>query len=348
MDQLLRSFTIEICLITVLLSGCNGNPADQVTKTAVDSPPRNVLPSVTLINNQSRTPGPTGTDHPTSTPTWIPPTLTPRPPDIEAIIQEYPGLEYYIQPSPSNDWVFMGFTVAPQWGQGITSLLYNRLTGQKWFYAFCTFIQDDPRRFCEGGNFPGEGAIYPFAWSPDGRYFFGELIIPGDGGYGFGGGMKLIRINLHSGVASIYIDIGAVYSFSPVMDRLVYIPWSSEGPHKVIIRDMQDSSEFILILEPKYDVAGDIVWSPDGTQFVFQARDLVESQDDLISTSLMLVDIPSRSREILIKEIPGSNVQFEEWLPGGILKYSSSDDDNTFYDIIYIIPDQQLFITPQP
>jgi hypothetical protein len=325
-------------ILVAFLVGCTSNTVIPVTST----------PTIQMAETATRKPTPifkpTFTRTPTlespPTPFWIPPTITPRPPDIEAIIQKYPGLGYYIEPSPYGEWVFMGFTAAPYGSLGNTSLLYNLVTRKKWFYSFCTFFQDDKYSYCNDGTFPGEARIYANAWSPDGKYLYAEIISGGDGGFGFGGGMKLIRINLQSGVASIYIDIGAVYSFSPEMDRLVYIPWSEEGPPDVMIRDMQDSSEYTLVLEPKYDVAGDIVWSPDGTRFVFLVEDLNESRDDLISTSLMLVDVTNHSQVVLIKDQPGFP-DIREWLTNGDLIYWADA-------VQYSIPDRQLWVTPLP
>jgi hypothetical protein len=317
-------FSMVAFLMAPLVS-CTAKPGAQVSKTPMEFTREVSLSSPTLTRTPSQTPQPTGTSVPTPSPS---PTVT-----TEVLEQ----CSRYDQ-SPSGIWLLFDCGFDPD-GKGYVAVLHNMLTYKSWVYTYCTFTDD-----CRDGAFPSEGSIRAKAWSPDSHYLYAELDSGVDGGSWFGYATKLLRINLHNGFASILVNSTGVYEFSPKVDKLAYIPYVWEEAHEVYVRDLESSNQFNFLLESEYDDAGDIVWSSDGTQFIFLAVRYGGSSG-LGSSSLMLVDIASRSRAVLIKDHPGY-LMFQEWLSDGILKYQAYPDDESI--ILYSIPHRQMVTTPAP
>lgn len=340
MNYLLIKNLSGMCLIVFLLSGCNPAPKAD----AIETPEQLTQEEVFF------TADPTVRSGLSSTPltfVTLSPTLTPLPVDLSALVEKHRCSITQDHISPSGEWVFYNTCMAEytypetEYSESTTvymyaDLLYNLVTGKYWIYPPCPFIQG-PAFGCNP-----QAYLNPIAWSPDNKYLYAVTISGGDSIYWFGYMMDLIRINLETGVANIYMDLWAEYSLSPDTSLLTYIPVTYENPLEVYVRDLKESSDFKLILEPDYIEAGDINWSPEGTQFIFLAVNGKYPVGE--SISLMLVDITNRSRSVLIKDFP-HYLDFNEWRTDGILAFHDSYNDHT---ILYDIENRQLIATPTP
>jgi hypothetical protein len=303
------------CLFAILLSGCFPVSSNQGT-----SIPPALIPSQTI--SPTRSPEPTRTLFPTE---------VPLPTEESSVLKECT----YYQQSPSGIWLLYDCGFDPD-GKGAVAVLYNLLTRESQTFTYCSLAN-----LCSDQNAFSESAIQAKAWSPDRNYLYLVLYSGADGGTWFNYVSRLVRVNLHNGYASILLNTAAVIEFSPGMDQLAYIPYPGEEPHVIHIRDLKTLDDFGLMLEPEHEDAGDIVWSPDGSQLIFTAV----KYGGTGSSTLMLVDVPKRSRTILIRDYPGF-LRFQEWLPGGLLQYRSDLDDTKI--IQYSIPENKMSISTAP
>ena len=291
--QSLTSFLFAV------LVGCNQRPATQITTTPVEMTALIVKPTITLTRTPSQTPRPTWT---------LFATPAPGSSKLDEVIEDYNCSLYQYEPHPP-DWLFLDCAYTSTGTYGYSSILYNLRTDNFWLYPYCKYA---PRLSNEGC--PIEGHIAAKAWSPDGNYLYTTVTSGGDGGTWFNYVSKLLSINLNNGYASDFVDSAGVYEFSPQVDTLAYIPmewvitdqdWERKQPFSINVRDLESGDEFSLLLEKGYDDAGDIHWSPDATQFVILAVHYKEYSMRGGNSSVIFVDVPSRSRATLIKDSTG-------------------------------------------
>jgi hypothetical protein len=335
--RLFRRLPRIACLVLLLLASCAKNTTDQASTITIDQH------LAIATSTSSPTLQPSRAPRPSRTPRSILPRSpsTPLPTQLAGLVDRYRCSQDISNESPSKEWAF--FYDCYDSHLGYSAILINQFTGEYWNYTYCKYYNQCVEN-------PGEGHIAFEAWSPDGNYLYATLTTGGDGGPWFGYSLKLLSINLHNKIASIFIDLSAEYEFSPGGDKLAYIPYVGDflhfeykrnEPFAVCVHDLKDSDEFKLIIEYKYDEAGDIAWSPDGTQFVFLAIKYNDSYD-IESSTIVLVDVVSKRLEILIKDHPGY-LDFQEWEPDGILIYRVDSTEEMIY---YSIPERQMVITP--
>jgi hypothetical protein len=325
-----------LMLITLAVS-CTSIPAIQVSDTSA------ILPSATA----TRKPSPTFKPTHTITPTWTPePTLTPMPTELAGLLEKYDCFPFNFE-SHTKEWRFYYQCHAPPIGYGQSAVLLNLRTGESWYYPYCKFYNQ-----CLNEDYPSEGYLWPIAWSSDEKYLYVEMTGGGDGGTQFHYVSKLISINLDNGFASVFLDSVAVYEFSPGAKKLAYIPiewevsgddWNRIEPYFVFVRDLEYEAEFKLLLEPGYDDAGDIVWSPDGSQFVFLAVQY-DNANNIERSTLMLVDVYRKSRAILIDNYPAS-INSINWQSDGMLELLDAYGKPAIY---YDVNNKIMIVIPSP
>ena len=220
-----------------LAVSCTSIPAIQVSDTPT------TLLSATATRKPSPTFKPTRTITPTLTSSSTP---SPQPKALQSVLDKYQCYSNYSE-SPSKEWRYYDDCNDPSRDYGNSAVLFNLRTNDYWNYPYCKYAT-----LPFDGSCPVEGHLQPKAWSPEGHYLYITITTGGDGGSWFDYSMKLLSINLHNGFASVVVDANAVYEFSPNLNKLAYIPFVWDGPYIVYIRDLEDSTEFKLILEPKY------------------------------------------------------------------------------------------------
>jgi hypothetical protein len=316
------------------LVGCNpdvNTPAKLKTGFA--------LSSVTPTISPSFTPQPTLTSFPTP---------SPQQEELQNTLDKYECFSNFSE-SPSKEWRFYDDCNDLSRDYGNSSVLFNMRSGDSWNYPYCKYYTPYLDEGC-----PVEGHLQPKAWSTDGKYLYVSMTSGGDGGSYFNYVSKLISINLHNTLASVFLDSVAVFEFSPNVDKLAYITmewedsdynWTRKEPITIFVRNLDSQSEYQMRLESGYDDAGDINWSPSDSQFTFLAVKF-DNRSNIENSTLMLMDVSKRSREILIEDYPGY-LEFQEWLPEGVLIYKTYSSGVTNF-ITYSIPDRQMVITPMP
>jgi hypothetical protein len=316
---------LSVVMLMVPVVSCTNIPAIQVSDTPT------TLPSATA----TRKPSPTFKPTRTITPTWTPSlTPSPLPTELSGIIEQYDCFPYYGK-SPSGEWLFFRCNYFNTTGFGTSLVLYNQITGRSWEYKYCKFYFG-----CESPDHNPTGSISPLAWSSDGRFLYAIMSRGGDSSIWFHVAYKLLSINLNSGNASVYVDAVAEYSFSPDGKQLAYITWYWDKPLELIVRDLDNSSDFKIILEPKYRQAGEITWSPDKSQFVFVA--LTSEDGNYPPFSLIQVDVTNHNRELLINDYPDI-IYSINWRSDGVLELLDDHDKPVFF---FEIANRQITALP--
>ena len=129
--------------------------------------------------------------------------------------------------------------------------------------------------FNDADNYPYNiNGLPPIHWSPDNRYVYFTRhdccwdYAPSYDEYGLNvdqQGDMLYQLDVLSGTYRQFVGWADDYSFSPTGRRLVYIQWAS-----ITVRDLKTGEESEYRPEG-YAAALHVVWSEDGTRFVFVA-----------------------------------------------------------------------------
>jgi hypothetical protein len=145
-----------------------------------------------------------------------------------------------------------------------------------------------------------DGGLSPAYWTSDGKYLYiavfrlldGETLI-------YWNGSALLRLNLTTGETVGILPLSTyAFSFSP-NDQLAYIarPWNS--PQKMDILDPHTWKVHRISLG-EYCGVGQILWAPTEDRIVFQAATCKNEFLDIVSYSLVLLNLDDGSQKQLL------------------------------------------------
>jgi hypothetical protein len=159
-----------------------------------------------------------------------------------------------------------------------------------------------------------DGGLWPLGWvdHPSEIYL---TAVPHFDGCGRFHSVALLRLDLETG--SLQEVVGSPggllspdiefydFSLSPEGDRLVYIPQRSR-PMLLHIVTLSTGYERSIALEERYQLAGGVVWSPDGQRLAFSAWETCDAQ----SSSVFVLSLPDgATRRIVVDgDVPGALV----------------------------------------
>ena len=112
---------------------------------------------------------------------------------------------------------------------------------------------------------PGLGATIPeiVRWSSDGQYAYFSNRSMTDGCGDFVNGSDLFKADLETGeVIELMPPLARSLSLSPDESIVAYLPWGSMPD--LVLRNVVTGSQRTLVWDIVFDVAGYMVWSPDG------------------------------------------------------------------------------------
>jgi hypothetical protein len=285
----MRTCFAIICIACWSLSSCV-SVAPRLAPTPTHTTAVTVIATPTLLPAVTSTASPTLTPMPS--PTLIP-TLTPVPTPEVIVAIEAPYT------SPSGRWsaiVMEGFFDGDQ-RSAILKVVSD--DGDIAWIAETITTTDIWDQF--------EWAI-PFAWSQSEGYLYFTHHVRGDGCSPPMNGSDLYRLDLRNGeVVELVPRIGRWLALSPDESTLAYL--SFERERGLVIRDLASGSERstqLFIEEP--DAAEGIVftshllWSPDGQTLVLTADIDTCQHPDLLSTSIVRIDVDTLAQTTLVQE----------------------------------------------
>lgn len=220
-------------------------------------------------------------------------------PDLESIVIESSNTD-----SPDRKW-----TVQIEISEPVLSSEV-----QESFYVRVSVISQDAQSIwvpiAEWRGY-GLGFLRPivFHWSQDGEYLYlADYAIP-DGCSGFGYTSNISRVTLRTGaIDKIAPQLEGVLSLSPGESTLVAL-----GYKTVSIHELQSGQDRMLeyTVEADFWISGNIVWSPDGSAFLFAAIIDGCSPPEQETSSLFLVNartgtigtlVSNDARRLIVKE----------------------------------------------
>lgn len=162
-------------------------------------------------------------------------------------------------------------------------------------------------------------------WSKDSSYvYIGWSICCWDpGGFAYYSNSNIERVNMKSGIIENVISGNMNYSFSPTDRRLIEI----REPASLIVLNIHDLitrevTKLNLKLDPVYDQAGLITWSPDGLRFVIVAAHSTGTTD--ITQTMLLIDVKKLTQKILLRDIR-DEIDALNWSENNILSYTTTN-----------------------
>lgn len=188
-------------------------------------------------------------------------------------------------------------------------------------------------------HFPNNHDLEPIQWSQDNRYLYFEphYCCWDSGLESLGTAHELDRLEISTGKIEKIIEGTFDYSFSSTGDLLVELQ-ENQLPLKARIRNLRTNkvTDIKLDLDPKYRQAGNILWSPDGSKFVFIAGyGLIfgDNTDKQIVESLIEIDFENGSQKILfVRQMEW--IEPYNWSKDNIITLTSSnfiDHINTMF-----------------
>ncbi|HSN23996.1 MAG TPA: hypothetical protein VLS45_07485, partial [Methylomicrobium sp.] len=173
----------------------------------------------------------------------------------------------------------------------------------------------------------GEMSIIPWVdhWSNDSRYVYigWYLCCWNPGGPVLYSNSNIERFDIVTGDMSYVISGNMSYSFSPDDRLLIEIP-QPVSPIVLQIHDLAtgEITELILELDPKYEQAGLITWSPDGLKIVLIAAYGMDVMD--FTQAMILIDVEKLSQKVLLKDVR-DDIGDISWTEDNTLTYTTTD-----------------------
>ncbi len=267
-----------------------------------------VSPPTTAEASETPTPIPTETGLPaTKTPAAPPEVASPEPAEPSPFPTQLPSpsptsdtalyperLTTSLSTSPDGQWTAESWLATIADGDTVTGYDTRLVVSQR----------DGSRSWslAEYRQNAGLGLAVPeiVLWSADGqRAYFTNRTVP-DGCGALVNGSDLYRADLETGqVTEVMPALARALALSPDESQVAYFPW---GPAPdLVVRDLASGTERRLKLEPAFEAAGGIVWSPDDRQL---ALTLLGSACLLpgYPNTIVLVDVPSLTPTILLED----------------------------------------------
>jgi hypothetical protein len=349
-----RHLSIIFLILVILLSSCapvnktiatptQFQPAatlDRSTPTATEG----IRVGITVIPPATWSPTPTTpakTPRPASTPTFRKPTKTPDP-NIGITEQAYERTATQIAgfPATCDQFYFDDILLSPNgtWMAIHCGYSHNQTLevinqeGKQWIFHIQDFVAPN---FIHDGEV-GEGGLYPEHWTNDAEYLYFTSYIGFDGGgtcvYGFGVS-GLFRLNVNTGAVSAVLKAksstqGYEIAFSPGGGKLAYI---SDTP---AILDFRTGEK--TIIDPGAAVAGDLVWSPDGSKLAFATCSPAEDFYTIKKSGIKIYSLETQELKTIL-EVEKNFLGIDKSEGNQKLKIVNSDiqtgkDDYFYYD----------------
>lgn len=149
----------------------------------------------------------------------------------------------------------------------------------------------------------------PFAWSQNDDYLYFTHHKRGDGCSPPMNGSDLYRLDLRNGeVVELVPRLGRWLALSPDESALAYLSWY-DREERLVIRNLAagDERSTRLFVEEQYApeiivFTSHLLWSPDGQALVLTAEIDTCQHPDLLSTSIVRVDVKTLAQTTLVYE----------------------------------------------
>ncbi len=167
-------------------------------------------------------------------------------------------------------------------------------------------------------------ALYPVRWTADDKFLYLVRESPADGVTYFPNIFGLVRLNVETGKVTTILPRGNYYcDFSEDGTKLL----SVDGTKKILIVKIQNlvtGDEINIRLDKKFDDAGFLRLSPNGSKLLISALD----RDDGGGFSIILADLRSGSQTYLDQHY---DYDFMSWVDDHTIYGSGWKDGNAFF-----------------
>ena len=322
---------------TLIISGCRGTSSLRATETPED------------VAHSIFTPIPSATLY-----------LPPRPTDKVVQLPSAPSPTPFLLKTKFSracqDEYYEDYTKISPDGRWLAESCFSNGTMQVSNQDGTKLIVVDSKDYYSDPNFPELiGSVKPVHWTNDSQFIY-FTVTPeqwNDGGFlaldSFA--PLLCRLSIEKGEISQVLFGSFYHSFSPT-DRLLIEVQEFEHPVQLIVHDLETGLSRALIPDnnPKYSQAVRVVWSPDGSKFVFVAAFGGEYGDEVIEPnfqSLILVDLEDLPQRIIVSEIPDF-IEPISWDENNIIVYRVLNYSDRYQIITYAYDYQHQEITALP
>lgn len=167
----------------------------------------------------------------------------------------------------------------------------------------------------------------PFLWSKDGKtfYFVNQGFQDGCLTYA-DGGHKLFSLNLESGeTKTILAKFASEIKFSPDESKIAYVDYGHTGL-QILNLETGNKVEFEHLYPDMFTDQYGLAWSPDNNQLAFTI--LLDACISDKATTIVLVDIPTNTQQIIINE-DESHLYTKEWIDKNRIQVTDWSNDPT-------------------
>ena len=287
---------VALGVIALGIAGCTGARTAGGTLNPMDG----ATPSLVLESSyRTATAGPSATVPPATLAPSL--SLLARTPKLTSDLITPPA-----KPASGEEWIRRSVSPDGEWiaeerwdhrSERLTFKIFNTGQSKSW-----TILDHEFRL----------GAIQPelLGWSSDSRHFYYRYLGSDEAGegkcepFGVKAGLRLYRFDVGSGAtALISLPEGIEHAISPDETKLAYV--KAGEPPELVIRDVAGGAEqtFPVPRPPSLPpqgklIAGEIVWSPDGSQLVLSAVTYVEC--GTMSPAILKFDLATHSFSELV------------------------------------------------
>lgn len=251
----------------------------------------------------------------------LPPTWTDKPPTIT------PEPEYHTQTPSTDPYTFM--EISPD-GNYVAKLYYDPLGNTIQIQSKDGELLGEVSTHYD--EYPGDPHphLSIYKWSVDSKIFYYYYPNRPDGGdYAFWwDGLDLHSYIVESGEINPVLpgDGQMAFSFSPDETYIAYTR-SQDDPFVLNILNLSDGSQKSVTIQQEgknYLRVGNIIWSPSGTDLVFQTED----QDHWIET--LFLEIDKMDPRVIWEYDYGTFIAFEGWEEGKTLRFFDYFEDDVY------------------
>lgn len=284
---------------------------------------------------------PTKTPRPSSTLTVQKPTETPDVTSDESMTEqayEQTSTQIASFPTSCDQFYFDDVLISPngtwmavQCGYKTNQTLeIDSKVGKQWVLNFKDFLPADDIR----NGFSPMGGLYPKHWTGDDAFLYFTSYIAFDAGgtcvYG-SNASGLYRINVNIGTVSTILSTkspldGYEVAFSPGGGKLAYL---ADRP---AILDFRTGEK--ITIDPGEGVAGNLAWSPDGSELAFAVCIRSENFYSIKKSGIKIFSLKTRELRTIIEE-GKSFLSIDKADENQQLKIARSDDQTGKTDYYY-------------